>query len=78
MMWEEWMVMCLFPLLYHSSSSSSFLVVPSHIVPFVQPTPFKELSHAIVVVPLACLQTLPQTIFIVVLATTTIFLTLAL
>ena len=42
----------------------------------MQRTPFQELFHAIVGGPLASLQTLPQTIFIVVLAATTIFLTL--
>ena len=70
------MVMLLFPLMYYSSCSSFFLLVPSHIVPFVHPTPFKELFHAIVVGPVASMQSLPQTIFIVVLAATTIFLTL--
>ena len=42
----------------------------------MQPTPFQELFHAIVFGPLTSLKTLPQTIFIVALAATTIFLTL--
>ena len=41
----------------------------------MQPTPFQELFHAIVVGPLASLQTLRQTIFILVAADTTLFLT---
>ena len=42
----------------------------------MQPTPFQELFHSIIVGPLASLKNPPQIIFIVVLSTTTIFLTL--